>query len=288
MDIDNVLPYPHGCAPCQLEHISEQFRSYGCKSVCVFLQRSGQRTTKAGCDETAASGSQPCFVPFLAHDAVHPSAVGHQIARDLIVEAIARTTLLTCQGRTFPDHLIPTHSGWMIAGSHYHNELRARSDFVLVQDTMQVFANQNPLLSYDYTPGFEMTGDQLAHRKGWIATNPKGGENITFDIDLPVGECYAVYIAVLKSYENVGTFTVTVEDTVKKTSTEPQTIDCIWKPRISIPSDIQLTPDDVSAAGCTGKCKVKITTNPILPGRKVNKIKIMTLSARKCIPKAKE
>lgn len=288
-DFNSVLPYPHGCAPCQAQHITKQFRAHGCKSLCVFLQRSGYFPgDDRSCDKATvgpvgtSAALQPCYVPFLAHDAVHPSAVGHLIARDVIANFIAQTRLLTCQGRTFQEHLLPTHSGWLAAGSDFETELRTRADFVLVKDTMEIFAKQNPLRSQAHTAGFQLKNDALS-RKGWIATNPVGGESVAFDIDLPVGECYAVYLSVLKSYESVGSFTVTVDDLVKKTQTTPVTIDCLWKPRISIPADIQLTQDE--RAECTGKCKVTITTNPEIPGRGGNLIKIMSLSARKCISK---
>ena len=278
MNIDNILPFPHGCAPCQPELMSKIFHEAGCMSFCVFMLRSGY--TNVECDMTG----QPCYVPFFAHDDVHPSALGHQIARDLIVEAIALTALATCRGQRVSDHVLPESSGWMVAGSNYQAELRRWSEFLLVQDTMEIFVKLDPLINNDHTPGFELTLDQLTDRVVWIATNPDCGESIAFEIDLPVGECYAVYLAVLRSYENVGTFTVTVEDTVRKTVTPPHTMDCLWEPRISIPYDFQITPDDSGAAGCTGRCKVVVTTNQRIEGRgDVNKIKIMTLSARKCI-----
>jgi len=270
----SVFPYPHGCAPCQLEHIIPGFRKQGCKSVCVFAKRSGYYNGE--CDVRG----DPCYVPFFAHDAVHPSAVGHQIARDLIVEALLSAYLKECRGEKFTEHLLPQHSGWLAAGPQYHDELRARSDFVLVQDTMHIFGKQYPLESKEHTEGFALKGDQLADRKGWIATNPAGRESISFDIDLPVGECYAVFLSVLKSYETVGSFTVTVTDTIKQTTTQPQTFDCVWEPHISIPADVQITKDEPPE--CTGKCRVTVTTNAEIPGRGGNQIKIMSLSARKC------
>jgi len=275
----SILPFPHGCAPCQLENIIPGFREHGCKSLCVFALRSGYYN-KGECDVKG----DPCYVPFLAHDAVHPSALGHQIARDLVVEAIMQAHVATaCRNEPISPHLIPQHSGWLVAGPNYHDELRARSDFVLVKDTMQMFGTQNPLFSNDHTKGFQlMSQDKQADRKGWIAD--KEGESVTFEIDLPEDDCYAVYLSVLKSYATVGTFTVIVTDTVKQTTTQPQTFDCIWKPRISIPSDVQITSDEEPE--CTGKCKVTVSTNPeIVDGREGNKIKIMSLSARKCIQK---
>jgi hypothetical protein len=281
MDMDHIQPFPHGCAPCQLQHITSQFREKGCKSLCVFMQRSGIPHLDP-CDVRG----RPCYLPFFAHDAVHPSALGHRIAKDLIVEAIASTALLSRQKRQRPwppSHLLPQHSGWLVPGPRYHEKLRAITDFVLVLDTMEVFARKDPLLSDNHTDGFVLKGDQLAERVGWIATNPNGGESITFSIDIPAHNCYAVYISVLKSYENVGQFTVVVEDDLKMTRTNPKTVDCLWEPRISIPSDIQLTPDDPNSIGCTGKCKITVTTLPNHDRRGVNKVKIVSLSVRKCI-----
>jgi hypothetical protein len=287
--IHNEFPFPHGCAPCHAEHIIEQFREFGCKSICVFMERSGLYELEGGskmCD--TQPNVEPCQVPFLAHDAVHPSAIGHRIARDLIVNLIANVQLDMCRGRTFrPDH-IPTHGGWLMAASTvdtpFGAELLARSNFVLVQDTMEVFAKQNPLLSNHHTSGFELKKDALS-RTGWIATNPSGDESITFDIDLPVGKCYAVFISVLKSYETVGIISVTVQDVVQNTQTENVEIDCLWKPHISIPVDIQLTNDDHTE--CSGKCKVVITTHKQNPNRNGNLVKIMSLSARECIKPSK-
>lgn len=278
------FPYPHGCAPCQAEHIVESFRDKGCKSICVFAERSG--LYKVDHDTTCDSdpNTEPCYLPFLAHDAVHPSVIGHEIARDLIVHLIATVQSNICQGHSYsPDH-VPTHGGWLVAASRrdipFGKELLARSNFVLVQDTMEIFAKQNPLLSSEHSSGFELKPDALS-RKGWIATNPMGGETITFTIDLPVGKCYAVFISVLKSYETVGTFSVAVEDLSQHTKTNPSVIDCLWEPHISIPVDIAVTNDETTE--CTGKCRVVIRTHKEIPGRGGNLIKIMSLSARECI-----
>lgn len=153
----------------------------------------------------------------------------------------------------------------------------------MVKDTTEVFARKDLLVSDNHTAGFELLMDRFG-RTGWVATNPAGGESITFTIDLPVGECYAVFLSVLKSYENVGTFTVSVYDVIQTTRTPPQTIECLWEPHILVPNDVQLTLDDTQAPGCSGKCNVTITTNPIIEGRgDINQVKVMSLSARKCI-----
>ena len=287
---DPVLPYPHGCVPCIEEHITEAFRPMGCKSLCVFAQRSGEKGLD--CTNPPHPGRQPCYVSFLSHDAVHLSAVGHQIASDLIAEAITTTARDICRGRHYPDDYPLPKVGFMVADP---STLKQHSDFVFVNDTMEIFSKQQPLRSDNHSSGFALDGDSR-DRPGWIATNPKGGEYIEFIIDLPPHECYAIYLAVLKSYEHMGTFQVTVTDllgqpqqqsqqtTSSATTTTTQIIDSLWEPHISIPSDVQITSDDETPpAGCTGKCKVTITTNPEKSGRGGNKVKIVTLSARKCM-----
>lgn len=44
---------------------------------------------------------------------------------------------------------------------------------------------------------------------------------------------------------------------------------------------------DDTIQGCTGYCEVKITTDPLVQGRKGNKVKILTVSARRCSPSKK-
>jgi hypothetical protein len=196
---------------------------------------------------------------------------------------IARVALDTCEGRVFTPHIMPI-GGWIAAPSRsdllYGVELLARSDFVLVQDAASIFADAGQLLPNKNTDGFALIVDGSG-RKGWIATNPLGGESITFTIDLPLMDCYAIFISVIKSYETVGTFTVVVDDVTLNTTAAPIDIDCLWNPLISIPVDIQLTSDD--SAQCTGNCKITVTTHPEIPGRNGNLIKIVSLLVRRCI-----
>jgi hypothetical protein len=280
------FPYPHGCAPCRLDDITDQFRGYGCNSLCDLMKWSYLLPWEVKCNEIPED-MQPCHVPFFAHDEVHPSVTGHRIARDLIADMISRVALDVCQGRVFTPHLMPVHGGWVTAASRsdmlYGEELRARSDFVLVQDTMSIFADADALTSDDHTSGFELKIDKLG-RWGWMATNPEGNESITYTFDLPTEKCYAVFLSVLKSYETVGKFTVMVKDMTQNTTTLPVEIDCLWDPRISIPVDIQLTRDD--KAECTGNCEVILATHPEIPGRGGNLIKIISLSVRRCIDAA--
>lgn len=37
---ESILPYPHGCVPCELESILKDFRHGGCKSICQLVSRS--------------------------------------------------------------------------------------------------------------------------------------------------------------------------------------------------------------------------------------------------------
>jgi len=57
-------------------------------------------------------------------------------------------------------------------------------------------------------------------------------------------------------------------------------VDGLWQSPISVWSDVQITEDEL--AGCTGYCEVDITTDPIIDGRNGNKVKILTVSARRC------
>ena len=57
-------------------------------------------------------------------------------------------------------------------------------------------------------------------------------------------------------------------------------VDGLWKSPISVWNDVQISDDNV--AGCTGYCEVEITTDPTVSGRDGNKVKILTVSARRC------
>ena len=136
----------------------------------------------------------------------------------------------------------------------------------------------------DKTAGFTYFSDVKSanfEKFGWISTNAAGNESITFAIDLPHRPCYAVYVAILRSYDGMGKLRVEVENTDngRKTSKE---LDGLWSPRISVWSDNQIINDDDYAGTCTGKCKVTIRTKPQIVGRSGNKVKILTLSAREC------
>ena len=275
---DTVLPYPHGCHPCVHDHIQEGFRAKGCATVCRIQQFSPVNAPQ-DC-KTIKEGREPCYVPFFAHDEVHPSGIGHKIASDLIIDAIASTARDVCHGETFEYGAVIPTTGWMVSDP---SRLNMQHNFLMVNDTYEIFVKKRHLQASTHTAGFTYYEDKFG-RFGWIATNPAGGESVQFGIDFPVqgGQCYVPYLSVLKSYENMGAFTITVTDrnTQQQTSLE---VDGLWKPRISVPSDIALTEDSASPVACTGQCQITVTTKPQIAGRSANKVKIVTLSVRKCI-----
>jgi hypothetical protein len=102
---------------------------------------------------------------------------------------------------------------------------------------------------------------------------------IQFEIDLPQAKCYAIYLAILRSYDKMGSFTVKIVDLVTKgyISGRGWTLE---SPHIGLVG-IQVTQDDDAA--CTGKCIVSVHTHPQVAGRNGNKVKVLTLSARECV-----
>ena len=293
-----ILPYPHGCSPCQSQHIIPQFRQGGCKSICTFVERSGiVHGKKLKCNAKQGDiqpGSNECFVPFLAHDAVHPSAAGHGIAMDLIVNALTTAHLHVCKGYYVPQSdVLPLTT--FVAESF--DELEVRGNFLWVRDVARIFSRWDELKpikgtakngQMGTTDGFKMYADDgLKQRPGWIATNPAGGEKITFAMDLKQNECYVVYVALLRSYEGMGTMHVEVRDYGNKSAAhvDPITVSSMkvdgqWDAPISVWSDVQITED--KSPGCTGYCEITVTTEPTVSGRTGNKVKLLTLSARKC------
>ena len=90
--------------------------------------------------------------------------------------------------------------------------------------------------------------DPLRQRPGWVATNERGGEYVTFPIDLPPGQCYTVYVAIMKSYYGMGTMQIEVMDYGDKKSdnaaakqTAKKTVDGLWKSPISVWNDVQIS-----------------------------------------------
>ncbi len=282
-----LFPYPHGCSPCQPQNIVSQFRHGGCKSICTFVDRSNivnDRKLKCKANDIK-SGRKECFVPYLAPDAVHPSAVGHGIATDLLVHTLASAQRNSCEGEgsSYQNELPMTT---FVAKTT--NELEVRGDFLVVNDAARIFSRWDRLKPIGKPQGFERyADDSLKQRPGWIATDTSGGSKIIFPIDLPPSECYVVYVAILKSYAGMGTMMVEVRDygnekndsELPKHSTKKK-VDALWQSPISVWNDVQITDDNI--AGCTGYCEVDITTDPTVSGRNGNKVKILTVSARRC------
>jgi hypothetical protein len=208
------------------------------------------------------------------------------VAKDLIVHAIASVQQDVCHGHFPTDHALPPPSvdfDFLVPSK----DLSRWTDFVFVKDTMRIFGEQIPLLPSNRSSDFQLYDDNDAlvnRRLGWISTNKEGGAFLEFRTFLPNG-CYVLYLAVLKSYNGMGTFTVRVQDKVTLKSFELD-VDGTWEPRISIPYDLALLPSTSSSTrdlACTGNCVVTVLTHPQPPNRTgTNKVKIMSFSARTC------
>lgn len=306
--------YPHGCHPCNLDDMIDFFKPHGCLNLCD-LNRRVEEWALFNCTHIP-EGREACYVPFLAHDVVHPSGIGHTIATDLIIDAIASTAMDLCrvdsrdgdgghhqwQPREEPlleqREILPS-VGWMVGDSRI---LDATTDFIAVADTYTMFYTMNKggpkLVPSTHTTGFDLLEDKF-DRRGWIATNEAGNESITFEIhnlsqeEQPTSssnndDCYIPYLSVLKSYEKMGQMVVTIDDKTnnKRRAVE---IDSLWDTKISVPYDTQLiAPGDPlreHGKGCSWNSTVTVTTKPMVEGRAGNKVKIITLSVRPCIPR---
>lgn len=240
-----------------------------------------------------------CFV------AVHPSGIGHKIATDLIVHTIAKTGMDLCEqqqeqpikieGQLPITTLLEQTDALPKIGFMVNDPLilDAQTNFVMVNDTYRMFVDTPMLEPSAHSEGFNFTEDQF-ERWGWIATNVAGNESITFEINLPTSDqngnlgCYIPYLSVLKSYHGMGNMHVRVYDRIKDKD-EITNITSLWNPRISIPNDVQLiASNDVSSEherGCSGNCSITVTSMPLEKGLLYNKIKLLTMSVRPCIPK---
>ena len=260
-----IFPFPHGCARCRQHHIEPQFRKGYCKSICRFLKHGnllpegGSGLTCNDSDGPFPKGRNECFVPFFAHDEVHPSAVGHAIAMDFIVDTLVSAQFRTCEHNLPPEeNFLPLTT--FVASSF--EELKDRGDFMWVHDVDRIFARWDELKPVPgddkKSAGFtRYADDPLKQRPGWVATNEKGGEFITFPIDLPPGQCYTVYVAILKSYNGMGTMQIEVTDFGSKKGdssagrqTTQKQVDGLWDSPISVWNDVQIS----------GKCAVTNAT----------------------------
>jgi lysophospholipase L1-like esterase len=281
---DSILPYPYGCAPCWKDGMTKQFRDKfedyprheRCRSVCDFM------IDKDTCYEEVYEGKtlkgrEPCHHPLFQHDEVHPSAIGHKAVADLLAHTISNAVKEVCEEKEHVKHLLPT-TGWLSDPP----SLLAYADYVFVNDTVLTYLKWNKLTPTSHTPGWSYYEDSW-DKPGWIATDIFGNESITFNIDLPKYECYSVHVAVLRSYNGMGQFQIETRDleTGKVTTFDG---DSLWEPHISVWSDNQVTPDE--DPGCTGRCEITVRTKPKVDpvkSRLKNKVKILTLSVRKCI-----
>jgi lysophospholipase L1-like esterase len=282
---DSILPYPYGCAPCLGDGMTKQFhdlmkrytRDQRCRSVCDFL------IDRNACFKyKTPKGREPCHHPLFQHDEVHPSAVGHKAAADLLIHTISNAVKEVCEEKEYGMHVLPT-TGWLSDPP----SLLAYADYVFVNDTVLTYLKLNRLTPTSHTPGWSYYEDSWK-KPGWIATDKFGNESITFDIDLPKYDCYSVHLAVLRSYNGMGQFQIEARDlrTGKVTTLNE---DGLWEPHISVWSDNQVTTDE--HPGCTGRCEITVRTKPIVhpvERRGNNKVKVLTLSVRKCIADAKE
>lgn len=301
---DTVMPYPQGCHRCRVEDIGKGVGTV-CHSVCDYQNQRGVGYERLNCTDIPP-GRLPCYVPFLAHDDVHPSGIGHKIATDLIVHTIAKTGMDLCEQQQEQEPIqiegqLPITTlleqtdalpkiGFMVNDPLI---LDAQTNFVMVNDTYRMFVDTPMLEPSAHSEGFNFTEDQF-ERWGWIATNVAGNESITFEINLPSSDqngnlgCYIPYLSVLKSYHGMGNMHVRVYDRIKDKD-EITNITSLWNPRISIPNDVQLiASNDVSSEherGCSGNCSITVTSMPLEKGLVYNKIKLLTMSVRPCIPK---
>jgi hypothetical protein len=174
--------------------------------------------------------------------------VGHAIIKDLIVDALAMAQLRACRdGSVYEKDNLPLTT--FVASSF--DDLKVRGDFLWVHDVDRIFSRWDELkpVAGKISPGFKRyADDSLKQRPGWIATNEKGGESIVFPIDLPSGECYTVYVAILRSYKGMGTMQIRVRDFGSKTGyvasskvTATKRVDGLWTSPISVWSDVQIT-----------------------------------------------
>lgn len=177
------------------------------------------------------------------------SALGHAIVMDFIVDALASAQFRACEDKLIPDKDdLPLTT--FVVGSF--DELKVRGDFLWVHDVDRIFSRWDELkpvpAASKTSKGFtRYADDPMKQRPGWVATNEKGGEFITFPIDLPPGQCYTVYVAILKSYNGMGTMQIEVTDFGNKgdnaaaKQTASKQVDGLWKSPISVWNDVQIS-----------------------------------------------
>jgi hypothetical protein len=282
-----IQPYPFGCHECRLDQVDEFYREDACYSACQFWGYTFDPYGNPNCDPTdIPEGRAPCNSPFFAHDEVHPSWYGHQVARDLIIELLAVTSREICMEKsqlTLTHDMIPNYRKQYYVlekfGVYASKDLLAKqTDFVFVQSTSDE-RQMDELLASQSSDGFSLsTGGYGAI--AWYCNSTAGGEYVEFKVRLPVNKCYVVYLASIKSYQSMGDYTIKMKDLTTQKVTRVDVVG-IWKSPISISVDTQINTDD-NDGSCTGKCQVRVTSHREKPDRGGNIVKITDLSVRPC------
>ena len=128
---DSVLPFPYGCHACSPETIAPFYNHFRpndkhCRTMCDFVDYA----PGTSCSQFVSppEGRQYCHPAMFAVDAVHPSALGHALATDLILEWLGTALRDECEGaQKFQPHIVPDNS-WLAAPEL----IQARSRFVMV------------------------------------------------------------------------------------------------------------------------------------------------------------
>jgi hypothetical protein len=165
--------------------------------------------------------------------------------------------------------------------------LHGRANFLIVNETQMVSPKNVPdLMPTSASKAWSLYAERY-DKFGWISTVDTPGEVIDFDVDLPAGNCYAIFLGVLRSYEGMGKYLVRITDHSAGAKKTENVFDGQWAPHISVLSEDLVTSDDRANPTCTGKCTVSIFSLVKEAGRTGNKVKILTLSVRECLTSLK-
>ena len=112
---------------------------------------------------------------------------------------------------------------------------------------------------------------------GWVNDGSRAGSSMHFEADFAharsvVFHPVVLHLTYLKSYENMGTFTVTVQCGDAKATTT--ILDGLWDDKVSVDHS-----DEIGRAGPKDVCKISVKTNPNTDGRTGSKVKIRAVSA---------
>mmetsp|Transcript_14053 Transcript_14053/g.41750 ORF Transcript_14053/g.41750 Transcript_14053/m.41750 type:complete len:627 (-) Transcript_14053:2135-4015(-) len=272
---DGLVELPFGCSPDYQCH-PQKLVGFPCRELCKLY-----RGSQAPQCLNLPPGHKPCFMQLFVADEVHPSWLGHKFMTDLVTDLVISELESQCRNEEVHPSYMP-NDGLMTTPV----ALRGRANFLLVNETQMVSPKHVP----DLTPtGASQAWQLIAERYdkyGWMSTVDKAGEMIEFGVDLPVGQskCYTIFLGVLRSYEGMGKYLVRVTDHSGGGKKTERVLDGQWTPHISVWSEDMVTSDDPKKPDCTGKCSVQVFTMAKEVGRTGNKVKILTLSARECLP----